>query len=251
MPGWLLTRIMKLPKRGAVDHDALARARPKRQPVVVDLDPDRAVLKHHHPMAEAVLRRRGDDAFDRLDPIRLVLGVIVVAAAEDRDARQRQAEQPPPALADLLAIDHHDLAPLLRRLQRGGGGVETLQARLRLGDRRGSGPAPRTPRAAAAAPRPGAAPGPRPARRRARRRAYSGCESCAVPYPMRGGDIAGGAAFAQASRRRRAAMWQFCHVQEKCPISRGRGIASLWFHLVKKGLLRWICPGARIAAWPS
>jgi len=74
----------------------------------------------------------GDVAFDRRD---LLLFLLLVAAAENGQAGQGEAEQPAPALADLGAVDDDDVAPLGRRLEIGGGGVETLQPGRIVGDR--------------------------------------------------------------------------------------------------------------------
>ena len=134
MPGWLLTRIMKLPSAPRL----ITTGWPGRGPSASGL---LSVWRQMPPSCEPrrpIGRgrsgwRRGDHAFERGDLVFLLL--LVVAAAEDREARQRQAEQPAPALADLGAVDDDDLAPLGRLLERGGGGVEALQPRRVLGDR--------------------------------------------------------------------------------------------------------------------
>src|SRR5204863_3133415 len=112
-------------ERGAVDHHGLAVSRAKRKLAVVGLHPQAAVGEADHPVAEAVLAGRGHGPLERGH---LVLRrLAVVAAAEDRQARQSEAEQPAPAFADLGAIDDDQLAPFRRLLERCGGRVEAAQ----------------------------------------------------------------------------------------------------------------------------
>ena len=252
MPGWLLTRIMKLPSAPRLITTALAGPRPQRQRVVVGLDPDGAVLQRHRSIGRG--RSGGAEATTPstvLDPI-LVL-VVVVAAAEDREARQREAEQPPPALADLGAVDHDDVAPLRRRLQRGGGGVEALQPRRVLGDR-----AAADQRLEQLGPRRRRRPALREGRGRRAGEQQSGeqqmaCESCCVQFPDAWTrDIAGRrrlcASLAPPVRRR---CGNFATCRKNGGIPEAGELLQLRFHPVKTGLLRWRVPAQESRLRPT
>ena len=203
-PGLVVDPHHEAAQRGAVDHH---RAGPAAAGAPADCC--RPAPRPRRPAARPPIGRcrSGWPRRPRPRPCRPGPRPRLVAAAEDRDARQRQAEQPPPALAHLGAVDHDHVAPRRRRLERRGGGVETLQPRRGLGDRRGSAPAPRTAPPWAAARR--AARAARPARRRAAGRREAKCVrviASPIPrWPWR--RINAGAAALWASLERDAAPW--------------------------------------------
>ena len=109
-------------ERGAVDHHRLAGPRPAPRAMLLSVCaqvPPSCSVTTQWPRPSCW--REATTPSIRAD---LVLFLLVVAAAEDREARQGEAEQPAPALAHLGAVDHDHVAPLGRRLRGGGGGVE-------------------------------------------------------------------------------------------------------------------------------
>ena len=120
MAGCRLTRIMKLPiaaRLTTTGCPARGRSARRRLSVWIQTAPSSSVtIQWPRPSCDA----------EATTPSNLV-DLVVVAAAENGQPRQSDAEQPAPALADLGAVHDHDVAAFRRRLQCGRRLVEAAQ----------------------------------------------------------------------------------------------------------------------------